>query len=77
MAVLLLMGKHGGAYTPPACSATMFADEPCPGGPFVDWVNALASEGITSGCGDENYCPTEPVTRGQMAALLVRTFALP
>jgi hypothetical protein len=77
MAVLLLMGKHGGAYTPPACSATLFADEPCPGGPFVDWVNALASERITSGCGDGNYCPNEAVTRGQMAALLVRTFALP
>jgi hypothetical protein len=76
MSVFLLKGQHGGAYTPPACTATMFADEPCPGGPFVDWVNQLASEQITGGCGNGNYCPDDPVTRGEMAVLLTKTFGL-
>lgn len=72
MAVFLLKGEHGGSYVPPACSATVFTDEPCPGGPFVDWVNQLASEGITGGCGGGNYCPGNTVTRGQMAVFLLK-----
>jgi streptogramin lyase len=72
MAVFLLKGEHGGGYVPPACSATVFTDEPCPGGLFVDWVNQLASEGITGGCGGGNYCPTNTVTRGQMSAFLLK-----
>jgi hypothetical protein len=72
MAVFLLKGEHGGTYTPPVCSATVFADVPCPGGPFVDWVNQLASENITGGCGGGNYCPGGSVTRGQMAVFLLK-----
>jgi hypothetical protein len=76
MAVFLLKGEHGGAYVPPACSATMFADVECPDAQFVDWINQLAAEGITGGCGNGNYCPQDSVTRGQMAAFLVKTFGL-
>jgi len=76
MAVFLLKGEHGATYKPAPCAGTMFTDEPCPGGPFVDWVNSLASEGITSGCGNGNYCPNDPVTRADMAAFLVKTFRL-
>jgi hypothetical protein len=72
MAVLLLKGEHGGSYIPPVCTATMFADEPCPGGPFVDWVNELVSEEITGGCGGGDYCPNDPVTRAQMAPFLLK-----
>ncbi len=72
MAVFLLKGMHGGGYVPPACSATVFADVPCPGAPFVNWINQLASEGITSGCGGGNYCPDNPLTRSQMAVFLLR-----
>ncbi len=42
----------------------------------IDW---LAFEGITSGCGtpfDEFYCPKANVTRGQMAAFVVRALGL-
>jgi hypothetical protein len=35
-------------------------------------VAALAGAGITRGCGAGRFCPDEPVTRGQMAAFLVR-----
>jgi hypothetical protein len=40
------------------------------------WIEQLAWEGITSGCGGGNYCPWAPVTRDQMAVFLVRTFGL-
>lgn len=42
-------------------------------------VNALAAAGVTRGCNppaNDMYCPTEAVTRGQMAAFLVRALNL-
>jgi hypothetical protein len=42
----------------------------------VDWINQLATEGITGGCGGGNYCPLDPVQRGQMAVFLTKTFGL-
>ncbi|KXK15427.1 MAG: Endoglucanase precursor [Chloroflexi bacterium OLB14] len=77
MAVFLLRGEHGGSYTPPAVGgSTGFGD--------VDvsywaaaWIKQLATEGITGGCGSGNYCPTNPVTRDQMAVFIQRTFGLP
>ena len=40
------------------------------------WIEQLFDEGITAGCGDDNYCPEDPVTRDQMAVFIVRTFEL-
>jgi GH25 family lysozyme M1 (1,4-beta-N-acetylmuramidase) len=37
-------------------------------------INEIARAGLTSGCAPHRYCPTGPVTRGQMAAFLHRTF---
>jgi hypothetical protein len=75
MAVFLMKAEHGSSYTPPACHG-MFADVPCPGGFAVNWIEQLSIEGITGGCGGGNYCPDNPVTRGQMAVFLVTTFGL-
>ena len=43
-----------------------------------DHINALATAGITTGCGTDplRYCPTREVTRGQMAVFLARTVGL-
>jgi hypothetical protein len=44
--------------------------------PDIEW---LAGEGITRGCNppvNDMFCPHDPVTRGQMAAFLVRALAL-
>ena len=35
-------------------------------------IRALAAAGITSGCGNGNFCPDDPVTRAQMASFLIR-----
>ena len=37
-------------------------------------INLVARDGIASGCGGTNYCPSSNVTRGQMAAFLHRAF---
>ena len=71
MAVFLLKAEHGAVYSPPACSG-VFVDTPCPG-PFTDWIEQLAAEGVTGGCGGGNYCPASPVTRAQMAIFLLKT----
>ena len=73
MAVFLLKGKHGSGYAPPAC-AGVFGDVPCPS-TFADWIEQLAAEGITGGCGGGNYCPGSNNTRGQMAVFIVKTFS--
>ncbi|PWB69929.1 MAG: hypothetical protein C3F07_18190 [Anaerolineales bacterium] len=75
MAVFLLKSKHGVAYNPPAATG-VFTDVPI--GYWADkWIEQLAAEGITGGCGGSNYCPDTPVTRAQMAVFLVKTFNLP
>ncbi len=71
MAVFLLKAEHGPTYTPPACTA-QFPDVPC-SSPFSPWVEQLATEGITGGCGGGNFCPSLPVTRAQMAVFLLKT----
>jgi len=76
MAVFLLRGEHGGGYTPPAATGAMFADVP-QNYWAAAWIEQLANEGITGGCGGGNYCPSVTVTRDQMAVFLVRTFGLP
>jgi hypothetical protein len=43
---------------------------------YADWIEQLAEEDITTGCGGPNYCPLNPNTRGQMAVFLTKTFNL-
>lgn len=43
-----------------------------PQSPFAKYINFIKLAGITQGCGGSNYCPTDNVTRGQMAVFLVR-----
>ena len=76
MAIFLLRSEHGSAYTPPVASGTMFADVPSSHW-AAKWIEQLANEGITGGCGGGNYCPNVIVTRDQMAVFLVKAFGLP
>ncbi len=72
MAAFLLRGKHGTAFAPPDAEG-LFADV---SGPFAKWIEELAREGVTLGCGGGNFCPSLTVTRGQMAAFLIRAFGI-
>jgi virginiamycin B lyase len=53
----------------------IFNDVP-PTDPYFDYISVMASYGITLGCqaGPPLYCPDLPITRAQMAALLVRAY---
>lgn len=48
-----------------------FADDPQ--NVFTPYINAIYEEGITVGCGNGDYCPSMLVTRGQMAAFIIRS----
>jgi len=75
MAVFLLRAKYGSSHSPPPATG-VFADVPANHW-AASWIEQLAAEGITAGCGGGNYCPGTEVTRDQMAVFLVRVFALP
>jgi uncharacterized repeat protein (TIGR01451 family) len=71
MAVFLIKAKFGADHVPPPATGTVFQDVP------IDywaaaWIEELASLGITSGCDATHYCPDAPVSRAQMAVLLLK-----
>ena len=61
---------------PPAITTPRFRDVGA-----HDWyaahVERMSELGVTQGCGDERFCPDEPVTRAQMAVFLTRAYHLP
>ena len=71
MAAFVLVSKEGAGYVPPACGAPVFADVPA-SSPFCRWIEELERRGVVSGCGGGNYCPSDPVSREQMAVFVLR-----
>jgi hypothetical protein len=75
MAIFLLRGIHGSAYTPPPVgNSTGFDDVP------IDywaaaWIKQFALEGITGGCSYNPplYCPEGITTQAQMSIFLLRS----
>jgi len=59
----------------PAPATATFSDVPTTS-PQFRFVEALVAAGITAGCGGGNYCPDQPVTRGQMAVFLSTALGL-
>jgi hypothetical protein len=59
----------------PAPASATFNDVPN-GHIFFPFIEALAASGITGGCGSGNFCPDNPVTRGQMAVFLAKALGL-
>jgi hypothetical protein len=72
MAVFLERSMRGAAYAPAAKASSRFADVPSTHWAAA-WIEQLAADGITGGCGDGNYCPDADVTRAQMAVFLLRS----
>ena len=69
-------GRDGGAAADGRARPGLGAAGPRPGPVFTDvpidhwagdFIEQLAAEGITSGCGGGQYCPTAPITRAEMA----------
>ncbi len=72
MAVFLLKGIHGSSYTPPAVGVSTGFGDVATDYWAAAWIKQLAAEGVTSGCGNGNYCPDSVVTRAQMAIFLLK-----
>lgn len=71
MAVFLLKSEHGSGYVPPPATGSVFSDVHA--NDFAAaWIERLAAEGISSGCGAGKFCPNDPCTRAQMAVFLLR-----
>jgi len=51
--------------------ASTFIDVP-PSHPFFTYVETIAANGITGGCGGSYFCPDASVTRAQMAVFLLK-----
>jgi hypothetical protein len=60
-----------GLPNPPAPPFQRFMDV-SPLSPFYRVIDQMDVKQITLGCGGNNYCPTELVTHGQMAAFIIR-----
>ena len=84
-AILLLASA---TFWGPISGSVAGADASDPGGSFTDddgnvhegGIEAIAALAITSGCNPPvpyHYCPSSPVTRGEMAAFLARALGLP
>jgi hypothetical protein len=66
-------GNNGFAPANPVTqSFTVLFGDVSPANYYYDAVNALAQHGITAGCGNQDYCPLQNVTRDQMAIFIVR-----
>jgi ELWxxDGT repeat protein len=70
-AVFLLRAAHGPLYTPPPATGARFTDVPASFWAGA-WIEQLAAEGITSGCGPNLFCPASPLSRAEMAVFLLR-----
>lgn len=64
-----------GEFNPPTPTQQRFLDVP-PSNPFYAFIDRLAVLGITLGCGGGNYCPDDIVSRGQMAAFIIRALGM-
>ena len=75
-AVFLLKTLLGPTYVAPVVDP-IFDDVP-QGAFAANWIDQLWMRGISGGCSASPllYCPANSVSRGQMAAFLVRTFGL-
>ncbi|MGI8830454.1 MAG: S-layer homology domain-containing protein, partial [Candidatus Limnocylindria bacterium] len=74
LAFALVAGVGLGVRSPVAAAGS-FVDVAA--SPFRGDIEWLASRGITAGCDRDRYCPDAPMTREQMASMLVRMFSLP
>lgn len=59
----------------PVPSTATFGDVPT-SHLFFQQIEALVASGITAGCGGGDFCPNDPLTRGQMAAFLAKALGL-
>jgi RHS repeat-associated protein len=80
MATLVVKGYRADSAPAPACTG-LFMDVPCSGAspwvPFAPYIEQLSRDGVTAGCGGNNFCPGNPVTPWQILVWMSKTPAVP
>jgi hypothetical protein len=76
MAIFILRAMHGSGYEPPDATGHIFDDVHSDYW-AADWIEQLAAEGITVGCGNDYYCPNAAVSRAQIAVMIDNAFGIP
>ena len=64
-----------GSYNCVAGGTSVFSDVPA-GDAGCKFINFIAAQGVTAGCGGATYCPWNIVSRDQMAIFMTRAFGL-
>ena len=77
MAAFIIRALHQSGYVPTPPATQRFTDVPA-SNPFYAYIDEYAQRGIWQGCTDgqqhSTFCPSDPVTRAQMAHILVQAF---
>jgi hypothetical protein len=71
MAIFVIRARYGAATVFDYPQTAYFQDV----GPVTagyQWIQRLREDNITAGCSPELYCPSNPVTRGDMAIFIMR-----
>ncbi|HEX2642770.1 MAG TPA: ELWxxDGT repeat protein, partial [Thermoanaerobaculia bacterium] len=71
-AVFLVRAAHGPLFTPPPPFDMGFNDVPTNFWAAA-WIDQLVADGVTSGCGNFNFCPDRSITRAELAVYLLRS----
>ncbi len=71
MAVFIIRSLFGNSIPTPLMAS--FSDVALTH-PFFAFIERLREMGITTGCSSTEYCPENPITRGQMAVFIIRAF---
>jgi hypothetical protein len=71
MAVFVIRARYG-ANTPFTSPAAPYFEDVPEGSFAYSWIQRLREDSITEGCSEIEYCPDNPVTRGDMAIFVMR-----
>ncbi len=73
IAVVMVRAVHGPDFVPPPASGAIFEDVPASHW-AAKWIEQLWNDGYIAGCSETPrlYCPENPITRAEMAVLMVR-----
>ncbi len=66
-----------GTFDIPMLGASSGVFDDIDANPFSEYIEAIEAVGVTLGCTDTSYCPSDVVTREQMASFFVRGHILP
>lgn len=75
MSVFLVVAYHGVGFVPPPATGAYFSDVPASHW-AARFIEQIARDGITSGCGPSLFCPDGTVTRAEMAVFMTVVYSI-